>query len=89
MDATKLPKGQSKEVTDGRPINEPGIYVHKDTGAEYITAEGEEGSIQADALNSPVWKDAWERKGDVPSRVELLERRKAQEAKDLKKEGNK
>ena len=83
MDATKLPKGQSKErYTDNRPINEPGTYKHKDTGAVYITAPGEEGIIQADALMSPLWQDAWERVGDVPSRIELLAMQKAQLQKD-------
>ena len=82
MDASQLPKGQSLERTDGRQLNQPGIYVHKDTGAKYITAEGEEGVIQADALQSPVWKDAWERKGDVPSRVELLKMNKEQQVKE-------
>lgn len=78
-----LPKLKSKEAnTDGRPLNTPGIYKHKDTGAEFITPDGDEGIVQADALTSPVWKDAWERVGDVPTRLELLDRRKAQEIKD-------
>jgi hypothetical protein len=76
MDVTTLPKGQSKERTDGRPINEPGTYKHKDTGRIYITPEGEEGIIHADALNSPIWKDSWERVGGVPSRTELLKQQK-------------
>lgn len=83
MDASQLPKGQSAERTDGRPINLPGIYRHTATGAEYITSEGEEGIVQADALMSEKWKgNGWERVGDVPSKVELLERRKAQVIKD-------
>lgn len=87
MDASKLPKLQSKELnSDGRPINLPGIYVHRDTKAKFITSEGDEGVAQADALMSPVWKDAWERVADVPSRLELLEMRKAQEEKDKKAE---
>lgn len=78
-----LPKGQSTERnTDGRPINLPGVYVHKDLGAKFITSDGEEGVTQADALMSPSWKDGWERVGDVPTRTELLEQRKAQEVKD-------
>lgn len=85
MDASQLPKGQSTEKsTDGRPLNMPGIYQHKDTGARFITAEGESGVIQADALMTERWKDAWKRVGDVPSRLELLEMRKAQELKDAK-----
>lgn len=87
MDASLIPKGKSAERPgDGRAHSEPGIYVHKDTGAEFITAPGEEGVIQADQLLNPLWKDAWERKGDVPSRLELLARRKAQEVKDAKAE---
>lgn len=83
MDASTLPKGQSLEMnSDGRRTNLPGIYKHKDTGVEFITADGEDGVIQADVLMSPVWKDAWERIGDVPSRLEIQEMRKAQEAKD-------
>jgi len=83
MDSNQIPKMQSKELNgDGRPINLPGVYVHKDTGAKFITSEGEEGVIQADALMSPIWKDAWERVGDAPSRLEILEMRKAQEIKD-------
>lgn len=81
MDASKLPKGQSKELpTDGRPINLPGVYVHKDTKAKFITAEGESGVVQADALQTPIWQRAWERVGDVPSREELLAAQKAAEA---------
>lgn len=75
MDVSTLPKGQSKERTDGRPMNEPGTYTHRDTGKVFITAEGEEGVIQADALTAPVWKDAWERTGGVPSRTELLKQK--------------
>ncbi len=83
MDVSNIPKLQSKELnTDGRPINLPGVYEHKDTDAVFITSEGDEGVAQADALMHPLWKDAWERVGDVPSRVEILEMRKAQEVKD-------
>lgn len=82
MDASNLPKGQSSERTEGRKGNLPGVYRHKDSGAEFITSEGNEGVIQADALLSPVWKDGWERIGDVPTRVELLERQKAQQIKE-------
>lgn len=81
MDASTLPKNQSKEVTQGRPQNEAGTYKHRDTGATFITADGEEGILQADALMSPVWKDAWEKVGDVPSRSELLKQRRAAQAK--------
>ena len=80
MDASNLPKGQSTERSD--QINLPGIYVHKDTGEKFITAEGEAGVVQADALMSPIWKDAWEWKAEVPSRIELLAMRKTQEVKD-------
>lgn len=83
MDASTLPKGKSQEKNqDGRPYNSPGIYRHKDTGQDYITAEGEAGEIQADYLMNPLWKDAWEWVGDVPNRLELLEMRKAQLVKD-------
>lgn len=86
MDASNLPKGQSTEKTDGRPVNEPGIYIHKDTKEQFITADGEAGAIQADALMSPIWKDAWYRAADVPNRIELLKIRKAQAIKDAKDE---
>lgn len=83
MDASQLPKGQSKEISsDGRPINLPGIYKHKDTGAIFETAPGEPGVIQADALKSPVWQGAWERVGDVRTRTEILAAQKAQLLKD-------
>jgi len=72
---------------DGRPINLPGVYKHKDTGAEFITSEGDEGVAQADAMMSPVWKDAWKRVGDIPSGQELLARNKAQLIKDTAAEG--
>ena len=82
-----LPKGKSIERNaDGRPINLPGIYIHKETKMEYITAEGDEGVVQADALMSPVWQGGWERVGDVPSRTELLERQELQLLKDQKAE---
>lgn len=87
MDASILPKGQSPEVTEGKQ-NLPGIYRHKETGNEVITAEGNEGVIMADAMMSPVWKDQWERIGDVPSRSEILKMQKAQAAKEVKTEGN-
>lgn len=84
MEASKVPKGQSRERSDGRPVNEPGVYVHRDTKAKFTTAPGEEGSIQADALLAPVWKDAWYRESDVPSRVQLQAAQKAQKLKDAK-----
>lgn len=84
MNARKLPKGQSGEqTTDGRS-QEPGIYVHKESGTKFITSDGMEGSIQADALNSPIWRGGWERVGDVPTRLELLAMREAQAKKDAK-----
>lgn len=83
MDAATLPKGQSPERTDGRNVNMPGIYVHKDTGTEFITSPGEEGIVQADALMSEKWKGTpWEWQGDVPTRVELQERQRQQLIKD-------
>lgn len=85
MDASTIPKGQSKEKSDARSFP-PGVYRHKDTKEIFITAEGEEGSVQADALMSPVWKDAWEWEGEVPNRIELLKLRKAQQIKDAKAE---
>lgn len=82
-----IPKLQSKEQnSDGRPLNLPGVYTHKDTEAVYITADGDEGIAQADALMTPVWKDAWSRTGDVPTRLELLAMRKAQLIKDTAEE---
>jgi hypothetical protein len=87
LDAAQLPKGQSLERTsDGRPINLPGIYEHKQAGKQIITAPGEEGVVQADALMSPVWQGGWQRIGDVPSRVDLLKARKEQLLKDEKAE---
>lgn len=87
MDASQLPKGKSAEGnSDGRLLYEPGIYKHKDTKGIFITAEGEAGVLQADALMSPVWKDAWERVGDVPNRLELLKLRKQQQIQDAKEE---
>lgn len=78
-----LPHGQSAEVTPGKARNLPGTYFHKESGATFITAEGREGILQADALmDNPLWKGGWERVGDVPTRVELMEMRKAQEVKD-------
>jgi hypothetical protein len=80
-----LPKGQSNEVSPVR-VNKPGVYRHRHTGAEFITIPGDDGVVQADALLSPVWKDAWERVGDVPTADELLRMRKAQEKKDAEAE---
>ena len=83
-DASQLPKMQSREVNaDGRPLNLPGVYVHKDTGSKFITSSDfDTGVAQADALNNPLWKDGWERVGEVPTHLEVLEMRKAQEIKD-------
>lgn len=79
MDASTLSKGKSTERNgDGRPINLPGIYTHKEAEAQVITAEGDEGVVQADALV----RLGYERTGDVPSRIELLKMQKAQERKD-------
>lgn len=87
MDASTIPKGQSKESnSDGRPLNLPGIYVHKESGAKFITTNGDEGVAQADALMVEKWRGGWERVGDVPSRVELLAMNKAQQIKDAKAE---
>jgi len=84
MDASKLPKLKSEEFnTDGRPKNMPGIYKHKDSGATWITSPGETGTVQADALMAPIWEHAWERTGDVPSRLELIKMRKMQAMKDV------
>lgn len=83
LNPSQIPKMQSKEVNyDGRPVNLPGIYEHKDTDAVFITSEGDEGIAQADALMQPLWQGAWERVGDVPTRLEILEMRKKQEIKD-------
>lgn len=84
MDASTIPKGQSKEKNyDGRPVNMPGIYRHKDSGVKFITSSSfDEGVAQADALMTPAWKDAWEWIGEVPSKVELLATQKAQLIKD-------
>ena len=80
MNASDLPKGQSNEVSsDGRLINLPGIYVHTETGSKFITAAGDEGVVQADAIER---QGGFERVGDVPSRVELLKMNKAQLVKD-------
>ncbi len=83
MDASTIPRGKSSEANgDGRAVNLPGVYLHKESGTKYITPDGDEGVVQADALMSPVWKDGWERVADVPTRLEVLEMRKAQEVKD-------
>ena len=78
MDASQLPKGQSSENTPGRPKNEPGVWRHKAAGVELITAPGNDGTIQADALK----RVGYERVGDVPSRTEILAMQKAQLEKD-------
>lgn len=83
MDASQLPHGQSTESNgDKRPVNLPGIYENKKSKKQIITSEGDEGIVQADALMQPRWQNAWERVGDVPSRIELLEMQKAQAMKD-------
>lgn len=82
VDASQLPKGQSSERTDARDVNLPGVYVHKESGAKFTTVEGDGGIVQADALMAPVWKGSWERIGDVPTRLEILAARKAQEVQD-------
>jgi hypothetical protein len=50
-----LPVGQSSENTPGKRGNAPGVYRHKETGKELITAPNDGGSLaegvaQADAL---------------------------------------
>lgn len=83
MDANQLPKGQASEKSgDGRPENQPGIYRHKAAGVELITQPGADGVIQADALV----RVGYERVGDVPSRLTLLEMQKAQLVKDKAEE---
>lgn len=79
MEATQLPKGQSSEQPgDGRKRNEPGVYEHPGAKVRVITQPGDEGVIQADAAVRVGYK----RVADVPSRLELLEMRKAQLLKD-------
>lgn len=85
MDASTIPKGQSAEKNEARSFP-PGIYRNQDNNEIFITAEGEAGSIQADALMSPIWKDVWQWEAEVPNRVELLKLRKAQAIKDAKAE---
>ena len=83
--ADPISSGQSKERNgDGRAINLPGIYTHAKSGKRVITADGDEGVVQADALMQPRWQGAWERTGDVPSRIEILAMQKAQAMKDAK-----
>ena len=83
----ELSKGQSTEKNgDGRAINLPGKYVHKQSGATLITSAGDEGVVQADALMQPRWQGAWHRASDVPSRLEVKEMQKAQAIKDAKAE---
>lgn len=87
---SQIPKLQSKEANyDGRPVNLPGTYRHKDTKEDFITSSDfDAGVAQADYLMSPVWKDAWSRVGDVPSYTELLARNRAQLIKDSAAEGS-
>jgi hypothetical protein len=87
MDASQLPKQISGETNSDRQINLPGVYVHKDSGAKYITPPGEDGVIHADQLMSPIWEKAWERVGDVPTREELLAMQKAQAENEALIEG--
>ena len=87
MDASQLSRGKANERNgDGRPINLPGIYTHSLSGKTIITAAGDEGVVQADALMQPRWQGQWKRTGDVPSRVDILAMQKAQEMKDAKTE---
>lgn len=48
---------------DKRPVNEAGVYQLKETGAEIITASGDKGRIQADAIV----RQGWVRVGDIPT----------------------
>ncbi len=48
---------------DRRPVNEAGVYQLKETGAEIVTASGDKGRIQADAIV----RQGWVRVGDIPS----------------------
>jgi len=83
MDATTLPRGQSGlRSGDGRPVNLPGVYLHKGSGSKFTTANGTFGVSQADALMAPIWSGEWSRVSDVPTREELEVARKAQELND-------
>jgi hypothetical protein len=83
MDATNLPKGQSAlKNGEGRPINLPGVYIHKGSNNKFTTANGRFGVAQADALMAPIWGGEWQRVSDVPTREELETARKAQELND-------
>lgn len=70
------------EVTPGKEQHKPGIYKHS-AGGEFITSEGDEGIVQANALMSPHWMGQWKRIKDVPSRQDLLIMREAQTKKDI------
>ena len=70
----------AQEFTDGKEGNKPGIYVQKESGAQVITSDGDEGVIQADALV----RVGYEWTNPVPSRLEILEAQKAQQIKEAK-----
>jgi hypothetical protein len=83
MDASTIPKMQSKEVNgDGRPFSRPGVYQNKRNGMLFGTSDGDEGVAQADAITNPLWGDEWEWIREPYTRQEALDMRKAQEVKD-------
>jgi len=80
MDASTIPKGAGQLETpgDGRPVNQPGVYVHKASGAEIIVMPDAKSTGQQDALV----RMGFEWKAEAPGRVELDAMQKAQKAKD-------
>ena len=65
-------EGQSQETSGVR--NQPGLYIHKESGAQMITQPGPKGVTQADALV----RQGWELAGPVPAPDKLAEMQKAQ-----------
>lgn len=77
MDSSNLPQVGTAEKS---PVtNLPGDYAMDGVKQHIITAPGDEGAVQADALVRVGFK----RVGELPSRVELLAMQKKQLVKDL------
>lgn len=83
MDPSQIPKGAGQmEVTEGKAVNQPGVYRHAGSGAELIVLPDSQSTAHSDALV----RLGYERVDNPPTREELHKMQNDQRVKDKKLE---